>query len=74
MQDTSQSWLPVVLKLKALMEQQGPPTFFQTVSGVDNYWAELHNLMSKFYDSSNTHCAKAVIDHRHITGCFFHQN
>lgn len=71
-QGSSQYWFQRHLELRALLDQKGPPTFFWTVSSADNYWPELHNLMPHSTNSP-THPMRvqAVIDHPHITDCFF---
>lgn len=44
-QGTSQYWFQCYLKLRALLEQKGSPTFFWTVSAADCHWPELHSLL-----------------------------
>ena len=44
-QGSNQYWFQRHQKIRALLNQKGPPTFFWTVSSADTYWPELHNLM-----------------------------
>ena len=70
-QGTDQYWYQRRQELQALMEQKGAPTFFWTVSAADNYWPDLHRLISNSPNPTNAQRFQAVINKPHLTDWFF---
>ena len=72
-QGSNQYWFQCHQKIRALLNQKGPPTFFWTVSSADTYWPELHNLMMHSPGTQPTHQMRvqAVINNPYITDWYF---
>ena len=71
-QGSSQYWFQRYQELRALIEQNGPPTLFWTVSSADNHWPALHKLLPHASEPpTHSMCIQAVINCPHITDWFF---
>lgn len=72
MQGSSQYWFQRYQELRALIEQNGPPTLFWTVSSADNHWPKLHKLLPHASEPpTRSMCIQVVINCPHITDWFF---
>ena len=62
----------IAFRNSRLFDQKGPPTFFWTVNAADNYWQELHAVMSHPQGSTVSHSMRvtAVIDNPHVAHWF----